>query len=105
MADGATSENIIGRLEKEQVRWLDLQFVDLAGLLQHVTMPMHMLEARHFSEGIPKLDGSSIRGFTDIHESDMRLAPDVGTLRLLPWYQPPPQDLPVHLQHLGGLPA
>jgi glutamine synthetase len=89
MADGATSENIIGRLEKEQVRWLDLQFVDLTGLLQHVTMPTHMLEARHFSEGIPKLDGSSIRGFTDIHESDMRLAPDVSTLRPLPWYNPP----------------
>ena len=51
-----TAETIISRLHKEEARWLDLQFVDLAGLLQHVTMPVHMLEERHFSEGIPKLD-------------------------------------------------
>ncbi len=86
----ATSpERLIEQLRREEVRWIDLQFVDLTGLLQHVTIPAHHLEARHFSEGIPKLDGSSIRGFTDIHESDMRLAPDITTLRPLPWYAPP----------------
>ena len=86
---GATAETIIDKLRAEEVRWLDLQFVDLTGLLQHVTMPANMLEARHFHEGIPKLDGSSIRGFTEIHESDMRLEPQVKTLRALPWYNPP----------------
>ncbi|MDE1820364.1 MAG: type I glutamate--ammonia ligase [Euryarchaeota archaeon] len=86
---GATAETIIDKLKAEEVRWLDLQFVDLTGLLQHVTTPANMLEARHFSEGIPKLDGSSIRGFTDIHESDMRLEPQTKTLRALPWYNPP----------------
>ncbi len=86
---GATPETIIQKLKAEEVRWLDLQFVDLTGLLQHVTVPASTLEERHFSEGIPKLDGSSIRGFTDIHESDMRLEPQVETLRALPWYNPP----------------
>ncbi len=82
-------ESLIERLNADNVRWIDLQFVDLTGLLQHVTIPAHSLETRHFTEGIPKLDGSSIRGFTEIHESDMRLSPDVTTLRPLPWYDPP----------------
>jgi glutamine synthetase len=82
-------ESVLEQLKKEDIRWIDLQFVDLLGLLQHVTVPARTIEKKHFLEGIPKLDGSSVRGFTDIHESDMLLVPDANTLRILPWYAPP----------------
>jgi glutamine synthetase len=82
-------ETVIGRLKKEDVRWVDLQFVDLAGFMQHVTVPVNILEGRHFHEGLPKLDGSSVWGFTGIEESDMLLVPDADTMRALPWYDPP----------------
>jgi len=89
LAPKESAQEVIDRLKKEEVRWLDLQFVDLTGQFQHVTIPTHILESRHFEDGIPKLDGSSIRGFTEIHESDMRLAPVLETLSPMPWYQPP----------------
>jgi len=69
-----------------KVRFVDLQFVDLSGRLQHVTIPSHALDERSFKYGVPKLDGSSIRGFAKIDESDMVLFPDPSTAALVPWY-------------------
>ena len=57
---------------------VDLRFIDLPGTWQHFTMPTHRLTADFFEEGIP-FDGSSIRGFQEIHESDMLLKPDPET--------------------------
>ena len=54
---------------------VDIRFVDLPGTWQHFTMPTHRLTDDFFEEGIP-FDGSSIRGFQEIHESDMLLKPD-----------------------------
>lgn len=72
-------------MEKEKVHFVDLQFTDVPGRLQHVTVPVESLEEDSFKDGVPKLDGSSIRGFTDIHESDMLLMPDPVTYGVLPW--------------------
>lgn len=60
-----------------QVKMVDLRFVDLPGTWQHFTIPAHRLSEEFFEEGIP-FDGSSIRGFQEIHESDMllKLVPD-----------------------------
>ena len=69
-----------------QFRFVDLQFADISGRLQHVTIPSHALDEESFKNGIPKLDGSSIKGFTSIDESDMVLIPDPLTLALVPWY-------------------
>src|SRR4026209_1608770 len=54
---------------------VDIRFVDLPGTWQHFTMPTHRLTEDFFDDGLP-FDGSSIRGFQEIHESDMLLMPD-----------------------------
>lgn len=63
--------------ETEKLELVDIKFSDLFGQWQHFTMPAGMLE---FSEGEKLLfDGSSIRGFKEINESDMELIPDYST--------------------------
>jgi len=81
-----TPEDVISSIKESKVRFVDLQFTDLAGRLQHVTIPARMLDVDSFKVGVPKLDGSSIRGFVEIHESDLLLVPDPTTYALLPWY-------------------
>jgi glutamine synthetase len=62
----------------KEVKMLDLRFIDMPGTWQHLTIPVHRLDEELFKEGIP-FDGSSIRGFQEIHESDMLLIPDPDT--------------------------
>ncbi len=84
----ATEEQVdaaIGYLKGHGVKWVDLQFTDLFGSLQHITIPANPFDKASFSEGFGKLDGSSIRGFTEIYESDMVLVPIPDTVRLIPW--------------------
>ncbi|MFH0884107.1 MAG: type I glutamate--ammonia ligase [Candidatus Micrarchaeota archaeon] len=63
--------------EKEGLELVDVKFSDLFGQWKHFTMPLDLLD---FSEKdrLP-FDGSSIRGFKEIHESDMELVPDYST--------------------------
>ncbi|MFN3622021.1 MAG: glutamine synthetase beta-grasp domain-containing protein, partial [Nitrososphaerales archaeon] len=82
----STPAAILSSINKNNVRFVDLQFTDLAGRLQHVTIPSRELSEHSFSVGVPKLDGSSIRGFVEIHESDLLLVPDPTTYAVLPWY-------------------
>ncbi len=84
-----TVGDVLAKIESEQVKFVDLQFTDVPGRLQHVTVPATSLDADSFEDGVPKLDGSSIRGFTDIHESDMILTPDPSTYGVLPWSEGP----------------
>ena len=66
-------------LAKEQVaKIVDLRFTDPFGVWHHFSMPVRELTQELFEEGIG-FDGSSIRGFQDIHESDMILYPDAST--------------------------
>jgi glutamine synthetase len=62
----------------KNVDLVDLRFTDLPGTWQHFTIPSHRLTEEFFEEGIP-FDGSSVRGFQQIHESDMLLKPDPDT--------------------------
>ena len=62
----------------KDVKMVDLRFIDMPGTWQHFTMPVHRLDEDFFKTGIP-FDGSSIRGFQEIHESDMLLIPDPDT--------------------------
>jgi glutamine synthetase len=82
-----TAEDVVNAIAKEKVAFVDLQFTDLPGKMQHVTVPNHQIETDCFTKGIPKLDGSSIRGFVDIQESDMMLVPDPTTFVVLPWME------------------
>lgn len=62
----------------KKVKMIDIRFTDLPGQWQHFTIPVSRFDEELFTEGIP-FDGSSIRGFQEIHESDMLLIPDPET--------------------------
>jgi len=80
-----TGEEVLGLFEKEKIKFVDLHFTDVPGRLQHTTVPVHVIDKDAFKEGVPKLDGSSIKGFTGIEESDMMLKPDPSTFAVIPW--------------------
>ena len=71
-------KEVLEFVEAKQVRQLDLRFTDLPGISQHVSYPISQLSAESFEEGFG-IDGSSIRGWAAIHESDMLLIPDPST--------------------------
>ncbi|HEY5539389.1 MAG TPA: glutamine synthetase, partial [Thermoplasmata archaeon] len=79
--------SVLKQIETEKIRWIDLQFVDVLGALQHITIPSTSLGPEDFKRGVGKLDGSSIKGFKEIHESDMVMNPDPNTFAVLPWYE------------------
>ncbi|HLY27743.1 MAG TPA: glutamine synthetase family protein, partial [Aggregatilineales bacterium] len=75
--------DILSRVEKQQIRFIDLQFTDVVGAVKNVTIPATELKIA-LDQGI-WFDGSSIEGFARIAESDMYLQPDVATFAILPW--------------------
>src|SRR3989338_441419 len=77
--------NMLEMVKRDSIRWIDLQFVDVPGALQHITVPAHTIGEGELVDGIGKLDGSSIKGFKAIFESDMVLMPDQSTYRKVPW--------------------
>ena len=80
-----TPKQIVDTVASKGIRFIDLQFTDVPGRSQHVTIPNNMLDVDAFSDGIPKLDGSSIKGFAEIFDSDMLLLPDPSTFGIIPW--------------------
>ena len=74
---GTSIKEVIERGHKE-AQFVDLKFIDLPGTWQHYTLPVSELNEALFLEG-NGFDGSSIRGFRPIHESDMLLIPDAST--------------------------
>ncbi len=69
----------VKKLAKESgAKIVDLRFIDLPGMWQHFSIPVEDLDEDLFTEGIG-FDGSSIRGFQQIHESDMLLIADAET--------------------------
>ncbi|WP_405004322.1 type I glutamate--ammonia ligase [Kitasatospora purpeofusca] len=70
-------------IQDEDVKFVDVRFCDLPGVLQHFSVPAATFDP---SETL-MFDGSSIRGFQAIHESDMALVPDLATARLDPFRQ------------------
>ena len=78
-------EKAIDLLKKHEVRWVHSTFVDIRGLMQDVVIPAKQyLEGSAFTDGIG-FDGSSVRGFKEIHESDMIFKPDPKNLAIIPW--------------------
>ncbi|HVM40726.1 MAG TPA: type I glutamate--ammonia ligase [Acidimicrobiia bacterium] len=73
-------------VQDEGVEVVDLRFIDLPGLQQHFSVPAHELTEESFEEGYG-FDGSSIRGFQEIQESDMLLIPDPSTAVIDPFTQ------------------
>lgn len=74
--------------EQNGARFVDIRFSDLPGLMQHFSMPFDEFSEEIFEEGVG-FDGSSIRGFQEIQESDMILVPDPDTAVMDPFRQHP----------------
>src|SRR5690349_11535655 len=70
-------------IAKENVKFIDLQFIDILGIVKSVTIPVSQLEDT--LEHGKWFDGSSVEGFVRIAESDMYLMPDLKTFRVIPW--------------------
>ncbi|HEX9764030.1 MAG TPA: type I glutamate--ammonia ligase [Candidatus Acidoferrales bacterium] len=83
-----TPKEVLEFAEKNQARIVDLRFTDLPGLWHHVSFPIHQLKEKSFEDGFG-IDGSSIRGWAAIHESDMLLVPDPKTAFLDPFRDAP----------------
>jgi glutamine synthetase len=82
-----SAREVLDSIMKQGVKFVDLQFTDVPGRLKHVTVPSEMMEESLFTEGVAKLDGSSVKGFVSIDESDMLLVPDASTFGVIPWIE------------------
>src|SRR5258707_9833214 len=74
----ATAEDVLKTIKDDKVRMMDLRFTDLPGVWQHFSVPPSAVNIDTLNEGIG-FDGSSIRGFQEIQESDMLVVPDPTT--------------------------
>jgi len=83
-----TPTEVLEFAQKNGARQMDLRFIDLPGVWQHVSYPISQLKADSFEEGFG-IDGSSIRGWAAINESDMLLIPDPTTALMDPFYEVP----------------
>ena len=79
-----TPDDIIKLIADEDVEYVDVRFCDLPGIVQHFTVPASSIDQSLFEDGVA-FDGSSIRGFQAIHESDMVLLPDADTAKIDPF--------------------
>jgi glutamine synthetase len=81
-----TAQGVMEMAQKNNCEFVDLKFIDLPGIWQHFTIPISKLCEDLFKEGIG-FDGSSIRGFQKINESDMLLMPDPSTAFIDPAHE------------------
>ncbi|GAB3623490.1 type I glutamate--ammonia ligase [Mariniluteicoccus endophyticus] len=78
------ADDLLAYLKDENVETVDVRFCDLPGVMQHFTVPARAFDESVFSDGL-SFDGSSVRGFQKIHESDMALLPDPTTAYIDPF--------------------
>ena len=83
-----SARDVIQRMKDEEIRFLDLKFVDLFGTLQHLTVPAEVVDEGSFQTGFG-FDGSSVKGFQKISESDMLLIPDPNSVFRDPFFDDP----------------
>ncbi len=86
--DCKTPEDVLKAIKSQKIEMIDLRFTDLPGLWQHFSVPPSALDHDSFTEGVG-FDGSSIRGFQEIQESDMLVVPDPTTAFVDPFAEAP----------------
>ena len=79
-----TASDVVQLVQDQGIEVVDFRFCDLPGLMQHFSVPSHELSEDSFEDGYG-FDGSSIRGFQEIQESDMLLIPDPNTMVVDPF--------------------
>jgi glutamine synthetase len=85
-------ENIFKIVKEHKIKMVDLKFMDFPGQWQHFSVPVHELTESSFEEGFG-FDGSSIRGWKSINESDMLVIPDPTTAFIDPFIEVPTLSL------------
>jgi len=80
----SNADEVLKYIKDEDVKFVDVRFCDLPGVMQHFNVPAQSVGASFFTEG-QMFDGSSIRGFQAINESDMKLIPDLQTAYIDPF--------------------
>ncbi len=80
--------DVLDLAQRHGARMVDLKFTDLPGTWQHMGMALETLDEEALADALG-FDGSSIRGFQEIYESDMLLLPDPATAVLDPFYEAP----------------
>ena len=83
-----TPKSVLEHASKHNAKILDLRFIDVPGVWQHVSYPIQELTLESFKDGFG-MDASSIRGWAQIHESDMLLIPDPNTAFMDPFRDVP----------------
>ncbi|HEY9464005.1 MAG TPA: type I glutamate--ammonia ligase [Vicinamibacterales bacterium] len=83
-----TPDDFFALAKKHDAEMVDLKFVDMLGSWQHCSFPIEHLNTDTFTDGLG-FDGSSIRGWMGIHESDMLAVPEADTARLDPFFARP----------------
>ena len=78
-----TKENILQTIESEKVKFIEMQFCDILGVVKTVSIPASQAE-KAIDDGV-YIDGSSIMGYTTIDESDMRTVPILDSFQIYPW--------------------
>lgn len=87
-----TPSEILKLIREKNIRFIDLKFCDLPGMWQHCTFPAGELSEESFEDGFG-FDGSSIRGWKVINESDMLMLPDPDTAWIDPFHAIPTLSL------------
>jgi glutamine synthetase len=85
-SNSAAVKNVMAMIKKHNVKMIDFRFTDLPGQWQHFSIPANQFDEKIFSEGLG-FDGSSIRGWQSINESDMLIMPDAATANIDPFIQ------------------
>ena len=83
-----TPRQVLEYAREHGIRQVDIRFTDLPGLSHHISYPVSQLTEESFEEGFG-IDGSSIRGWAAINESDMLLIPDPATAYMDPFFEVP----------------
>jgi len=80
-----SADEVFAKIKHDQIKFIDLQFSSLTGRFHHTTISADTFTPDQMQDGLPKLDGSSIVGFTSIDDSDLILKPDPNTYATIPW--------------------
>ncbi len=81
-------KEVMAMIKENDIKVVDLRFMDFPGVWQHFSVPVSELEASSFEDGFG-FDGSSIRGWQPIHASDMLVIPDASTAKIDPFFEAP----------------
>ncbi len=83
-----TPKELLKRIQDEKIELIDLKFIDTVGTWQHLTVYQNQIDESSFTDGVP-FDGSSIRGWKAINESDMTMVLDPNTAWIDPFDKVP----------------